>query len=308
MDSILMCGNTAVYNINTEDVYHSGLLPGYMAMRPCSDTFKAWLKLRYSSQTNTIARHLSGITFGQGKRFRVNEATHALSLSDSYWIKPAESNLRFEQISPYYAKFWTGIGNYDGSSIPTLYVGGYLNKEWINSNTLCKYGNGLEIEAECSRLCRACGIDAANVVEIENGIAVENITNAEFMLEQADQSGRIDPDGFTESEIEELFGLDGVQMLTIDAIIGNGDRHAGNFGWLRSTRTGEYVRMAPLYDFDHALDSTSEDDVIIRDLLSYFKNSRYEYDILRLCDRVIEVDTLDIFKKKARAIYNKMKE
>ena len=43
-------------------------------------------------------------------------------------------------------------------------------------------------------------------------------------------------------------------MIIIDAVIGNGDRHAGNFGWLRNTDTGEYVSMAPLYDFDHALD------------------------------------------------------
>lgn len=37
-------------------------------------------------------------------------------------------------------------------------------------------------------------------------------------------------------------------MIIIDAVIGNGDRHAGNFGWLRNTDTGEYVSMAPLYD------------------------------------------------------------
>lgn len=308
MDSILMCSNTAVYNIATEEVYCRELLPGYMARYPCSDTFKTWLKLRYSSQTNTIARNLSGITFGQGKRFRINETTHALSLSDSYWIKPMQSDLRFEQISPYYTKFWTGDGDYDGSSIPTLYVGGYLNKEWISSSTLCKYGDGLEIEVECSRLCRACGIDAANVVKIENGIAIENITNADFMLEQADQSGRIDLDDFTDRDIERELGLDGVMMLAIDAIIGNGDRHAGNFGWLRSTHTGEYVRMAPLYDFDHALDSTSDNDIMITDLVSTFKSSKYRKEIECLCERVANVETLDIFKKKARAIYNKMRE
>ena len=42
-------------------------------------------------------------------------------------------------------------------------------------------------------------------------------------------------------------------MLVIDAIVGNGDRHAGNFAWLRDTDTGQYVCMSPLYDFDHEL-------------------------------------------------------
>lgn len=54
------------------------------------------------------------------------------------------------------------------------------------------------------------------------------------MLEQADQSGRLDPEDFDEQTIIDLFGKAGAQMLIIDAIIGNGDRHAGNFGWLRN--------------------------------------------------------------------------
>ena len=66
------------------------------------------------------------------------------------------------------------------------------------------------------------------------------------MLEQADQSGRLDPDDFDEQTIIDLFGKGGAQMLIIDAIIGNGDRHAGNFGWMRDADTGAYVGMAPL--------------------------------------------------------------
>ncbi len=39
----------------------------------------------------------------------------------------------------------------------------------------------------------------------------------------------LDPDDFDEQTIIELFGKAGAQMLIIDAVIGNGDRHAVKF-------------------------------------------------------------------------------
>lgn len=306
MASVLMCKDKAVYNIDTEEVYDRQLLPGYMIKNPCSITFKHWFKLRYSAQTNTLARRLSGVTFGQGKRIKINETTHALSLSDSYWVKDIRDNIIFEQISPYYNSFWTGEGVYVRGSIPTLYVGGYLNKEWINSTTLCKYGEETKLEKICSDLCKACDIDVVDIVDIPNGIAVANMTNTKYMLEQADQSGRIDPDDFTEDEIIGLFGVSGVCMLLIDAIIGNGDRHAGNFGWLRDTSTGEYVKMAPLYDFDHALDTKSPDDILIKSLVNAFSGTRYSTIVHDICTKVLRTDTLDIFKARAISILDKM--
>jgi hypothetical protein len=37
-------------------------------------------------------------------------------------------------------------------------------------------------------------------------------------------SGKLDPEEFTNADIVKLFGVDGVRMLTIDTITGNGDR------------------------------------------------------------------------------------
>ena len=71
-------------------------------------------------------------------------------------------------------------------------------------------------------------------------------------------------------------------MLIIDAIIGNGDRHAGNFGWIRNTDTGEYVCMAPLYDFDHALDSTLESDRLLTDAVKFVCRMRMRWCALRV--------------------------
>lgn len=60
--SILYCKNAPVYDIDTQEVYNNKLLSGLMIKSPCAETFKKWFKLRYSSNTNTIARQLKGFS------------------------------------------------------------------------------------------------------------------------------------------------------------------------------------------------------------------------------------------------------
>ena len=88
-------------------------------------------------------------------------------------------------------------------------------------------------------------------------------------------------------------------MLIIDAIIGNGDRHAGNFGWLRNADTGEYVDMAPLYDFDHALDSTLESDRLLTDAVKFCMP--YKDEIRRIAGIAAKAEN-EIFRKRAQSI------
>ena len=37
-------------------------------------------------------------------------------------------------------------------------------------------------------------------------------------------------------------------MITADRILGNDDRHLGNFGFIRDAQTGRLLRFAPLFD------------------------------------------------------------
>lgn len=261
---VLMCKNAPVYNVTENCVINEALLPGIMHRCPDTAAFNMWMKYRYSSGTNTIARKLKGITFGQGARKRINAETHALSFCDCYWLKTAGEHVHFEDISPYYTEFWDGHAEFKGQAAPTLYVSGALSKEWKSDGRLYKYGD-VSIELQCIELCQLCGVSVESAMAVEGGIAINNITTADVMLEQADQSGRINPDDFDEDSVLQEFGADGARMLIIDAVIGNGDRHAGNFGWLRDSNTGEYLGMSPLYDFDHALDSTLASDRLLLD-------------------------------------------
>lgn len=308
MGVILMCRDVPMYNISTDKVLNTQLLPGYMrVMSNNPNKFKHWIKLRYSSNTNNIAQSIREKVFNKKNRATIDIETHALSLSDSYWIKQDTDRLKFEQISPYYNDFWKGTGYYFGQSIPTLYTPGYLNKYWVDSKTLCKIGQETLIEVECAKLCKLCNIPVNNITQRDqNSVLIENITSPKYMLEQADQSGLIDPDDFDNDDIIKQFGLSGLQMILIDAIIGNGDRHAGNFGWLRDTDTGAYICMAPLYDFDHALDSKSSTDLLIQDTIYSCNTKEFIGEALRICEIILKSDTIQLFKIRANTIYKKL--
>lgn len=296
---LLMCGDVPVYDITNETVLNPKLLPGLMQQKGSSyAVFSKWMKYRYSSGTNTLARKLKGITFGQGARMRINRETRALSFSDSYWIREASDPVQFSDVSPYYQPFWDGSEPFCGQAAPTLYVGGALSKEWRRDGRLYKYGD-ISIELECVKLCAACNIPTEKAEPFAGGVAFSNISSPDHMLEQADQSGRLDPDDFDESTIIELFGKSGAQMLIIDAIIGNGDRHAGNFGWLRDTRTGDYVQMAPLYDFDHALDSTLASDRLLTDAVSFCHP--YANEIRRIAHTALHAEN-PVFRLRAASV------
>ena len=302
---VLMCKNAAVYNVKRDEVINKNLLPGYMLRHGANNgTFKSWLKKRYSSGTNTLARQLRGITFGQGNRLEIDRTTRALSLSDCYWLKDENDkndDITFERISPYYNSFWKGEGEYESGSIPTLYVPGYVSKAWLNSEYL--YKSGCEIETECSNLCLKVGISCAEVKEYNGGIIVKNITDTKYMLEQADMTGIFDDENYTDEDIIREFGLDGYKMILTDAIFGNGDRHLGNFGYMRDADNGKYIRMAPLYDFDHALDAKESNDILIKNAVRFAQNNT-EFNIAAkaVLNAVSGTDCNSIFKMRAEKI------
>lgn len=300
---MLMCRNTPVYDITQNIVISECLLPGLMQKYPDTATFYTWMKYRYSSGTNTVARRLKGITFGQGARKRINAQTHALSFCDCYWLKSEDEEICFEDVSPYYTSFWDGSGEFKGQAVPTLYVGGALSKEWKRDGRLYKYGD-VAIELQCIELCNLCGVPAETAELVPGGIAVCNITSAAVMLEQADQSGRIDPDNFDERDILQQFGREGAQMLIMDAITGNGDRHAGNFGWLRDTSTGAYLKMAPLYDFDHALDSARDSDRLLTDAVQSCA-ADYSDTVISIA-KIAAVYNHPVFGRRAKTILDMM--
>jgi len=254
--------------MNTMEVHNHNLLPGMLQKHLNKDRLLDWFHKRYSERSNTASRQIRAKLFGQGNRQLINQTTYALSLSDCYWVKGLDKKVTFEQVSPYFNDFWKGEGVYDNEAIPTLYVNGFLTKYWHDSKTLIKHVD--ERETICSAVGKAIGI---NTVEVKHfgidKVAVTNFTNADVMFESAETSGLLDAEDFTADDILTIYNAAGFDMLFLDALVGNGDRHAGNFGSLRDANTGEYLGKSPIFDFDHAYDSNDANDFLIKEVAEY---------------------------------------
>ena len=287
--------NTPVYDIDNNNLLDKQRAPGILQKHPSNETFSNWLHSRYSSNTNAFARiRLS--------REVLDKETHIFNLSDCYWIAD-DNTISFENASPY-------LNNHKDYTIPIFYTNGYLTKRWISPTQLLKYGSNVEIEMECSRLLRLCNIPCPKVTYFgENVIIIENFTSKDVMFEAADVSGKLNPDNFNEADILKLFHLKGFHMILTDAIFGNGDRHAGNFGYLRDANTGEYLSMTPLFDFDHALDATGTTDNLLLDTINIAKsNEQYQQEAIRISTIIVIHTSNKVFRKRASYILKHLKE
>ena len=113
--------------------------------------------------------------------------------------------------------------------------------------------------------------------------------------------GKIQRDFFfpTVEEVVSCFGEPGLVMLAFDAVIGNMDRHLENFGFLRDADSGEYLGMAPLFDFDHTLSVDGVNDYLIEQLPKHFV-------VEGICRDVLNVSGHPVFRARAQAILDNM--
>lgn len=293
-DYLLMCKNTPVYNITRGDVLCKELLPGAM-LRETMD-YSAWMRTRYSVGSNASARRLMLRAFGTDNHARTLDATRALSLSDCYWLKKQSENICFDKLTPYKNAEWQGIGEFTGGSISTLFVNGAADKRWLNAQSLLKVNSFKEFDAYV--LCEKLGLGsfAAKAELSSDGIVVQNFTSVDYFFESFEQSGYAGQTDDARCAAVEMFGEQAVSLFTVDYLCEHDDRHWGNFGFLRNTGNGEYISMAPYFDFDWAW----SDGTIALPGNAVIKHAKH---IRALCEQALSVSEglnyADVVKKRA---------
>lgn len=287
-----------VYDITGNNILNYNLLPTMMKtdnVEVLPNLFWLWYRRRNASSTNSEARSLRRL---KGDRNELLNDHYHLSLSDSYWIKDSSNSITFAEASPYFQPFWQGKDDYDKSAVPTLKVTGARTKKWISNTTMLKAYN--EEELLVSDLLTKLDIAHAYCKRSRDKrfIEVSNITTPDLMLEEMDKTGLI-PENLEFEDALRAFPKYDKQirrMIFIDTIVANPDRHWVNFGHLRSTTTGESVCYAPLYDFDYALYTKSESNAQFAEAFYYCTTP----ELVSLAERILRVDTLDIFKRRAQ--------
>ncbi len=203
-----------------------------------------------------------------------------LSLTDTFWMKPADEPITWDETSLYRNPFddviaqiaFDGTGMYGRQNSPTspeYATSGSFAKCWVregDSISLLKRGStgyanaGFEPYSEklASDLLEAAKIDRVpyEIVRFHGKLASKCpiFTSEELGFVSAH---RFFDGPFTTEDMLAFCAEHGVEesfreMIVMDAVMANVDRHAGNYGFLVDNDTGEVLRMAPLFDHNMA--------------------------------------------------------
>ncbi len=210
--------------------------------------------------------------------------THALSLNDTFWVKRADSDLTWEDVSLYKNPFneLVSLAAFDGvfsesslsSTSPEFGTDGYYAKCWVREGDgvwLYKTGSGMyEIEPVSEFLAtQLAEIICPNSVRYGLGVyrgklisKCKLFTSEQFGLVKASAmfgGEKTLPElmrGFAEIGGEEDFR----RMCILDSLTFNHDRHYGNFGALVNADTFGPIGMAPVYDNNRSLFPELDED------------------------------------------------
>lgn len=211
---------------------------------------------------------------------------YGLSLSDQYWIKPVNIDVSWSNVNFYENQFSDDIGDVlFGKPVsekdisffsPDITTNGNLKKRWkmVGENRCLLKGGSRPFqqqpfnEAIASAIMRRLDIPHIDYKVVwdanEPYSACNDFVNAETELVNAwevmltvKQPNDISLYRHYVNCCEKL-GISNIvdalnQMITLDFIIANEDRHFNNFGLIRNAETLEWVGVAPIFDSGSSL-------------------------------------------------------
>ncbi len=300
MNFYVMSGDIAVakWQDNTFEILNDVLLPLYLKN---TGNVQRWLETRAIDCHRANSRLLK-------KALRLTEkddvatvmSVNAVTITDNYWIKPLNSNLMYADVrfdNDYFSNLAL-TGSYDSfnkaanskhTRTPELTnIGSYekcwklIDGEWW----LYKKANHEELFSELFiyRLGKALGFNMAEYERGKGYIKTKDFTNNASVNFESAYSFMGDNEDYIDNinALRELCpdGVgDYVQMLFLDTICANPDRHSFNYGILRNVNTGKILGLAPNFDNNMALISRGypknikrKNDVLVKlfnELMSY---------------------------------------
>lgn len=195
--------------------------------------------------------------------------SHGVSLTDTYWIKEEKENLFWEDINYHQNGFVSVFGKiYSGESViekfpsPDYTTDGMMEKFWISNSGLPYL---VKMDNQYHNLQTANEVVASQIGQIlfsteivpyyltrikdkKGCICPCFITDADCDYIPANQL--IHQYHFSEIQMIQYFDSLGLQreirdMITLDVLLGNTDRHSLNYGLIYSE---DGIKMAPIFD------------------------------------------------------------
>lgn len=268
-----------------------------------------------------------------------------LSLTDYYWVKPIDSNLKWEDVNLYKNSFqnemqFENFAENEGDNVdvynPNSSLQGQLEKKWIihkGKRYLVK-GNRDDTSTESinevivSKINELQGYDNYTNYslikikdrEYEYGCISECFTSEELELVSAyavvtSEHQKNDISRYEHfirvcsnyGMDEELLRRDLEYQILMDFILSGRDRHLSNVSILRDANTLDFVRMAPIYDSGKCLFVDLDIPGSAKELLNVKTNS-FASTELKLLDYVRDRSLLDVTKLPSSDLIKKAYE
>ncbi len=247
------------------------------------DSIAKWLKSRTIPKNRAYVHNfLSKCNLNLNRPMNIIKVSKGLSLNDCYWVVEEGFSGTFEKYNLYDNRFsrvlaliaFTGYGSSVRSflaSCPEFTTNGMLPKCWRRvageiklykggtsgaSNT----GNEPYCEYYAAQIAKELGISAIDygLSKWEGELCSTCVlfTSKEYAFLPV---GKVVTSGGMEAvtsyyeKMGAAYAKALADMLVLDAIICNTDRHFGNFGFLVDNRTNEIVAPAPLFDHGNSL-------------------------------------------------------
>lgn len=189
--------------------------------------------------------------------------THCLSLNDCYWVKAFEDKTTFSEINLYDNPFddvisqvaFTGEGGFKPTLSPEYTTHGALAKRWFRRNGEIYLAKGGDYEPYAEYVAS----ELADFLNLHNFVKYDlshigSVPVSTCKLFTSKQVGfspaRLYLDRYLYENVVELFGKyeEFWDMMLLDYLIVNTDRHYDNFGFLVDNYTEDIVGMAPIFD------------------------------------------------------------
>lgn len=284
-----------------------------------------WMSRSIPANRNGIAKALKTLEITDTKLLLLR--CYGLSLSDQYWIKPENSNLKWEDINFFNNPFSDDIGNVLfginienkilNFSSPDNTSDGCLKKRWKiidGKRCLIKGGSNPFHQQPFNEVIASEIMEKLNIPHVTYSLIWDNNIPYSVCEDFVDENTELVPvwrvlmtqkrNNSTSLHQHFINCCEGVgvynvtkfidYMITIDYIIANEDRHLNNFGLLRNVETLEWIGIAPIYDSGSSLgfdklpiQMKSEKDIECKP----FKN-----DFLEQLQLVQSFDWLDLSK------------
>lgn len=245
------------------------------------DDINTWLDSRKSSKHNA---HLQKIMrqIGCDDNEGFIRTTHAATINDTFWIKSDHESLTWEQVSLYSNQFtetisrlaFEGVGLYVAdfsSTSPELACEGSFRKCFRKEEQCGAFGSdifiykrgneyGLGLEPYCEMLAS----EIAAVISPENYVPYHTVLLHDKLASKCNLFTNEQYGYASFSKLMKAKSLQDVfdyfesigssqafrEMLVVDSLCFNQDRHAGNYGVLFDNDTLEITGMAPVFDLN----------------------------------------------------------